>query len=88
MSKSIDNENYFKNVKDLKRSILILKLNIILSKHKDKNVKNIRKFLKILLTKDNMNKIVEKLKKFSCKSHRRVIQCDQQQHRYIVSFDR
>ena len=23
-----------------------------------------------------------------CKSHRRVIQCDQQQHRYIVSFDR
>ena len=23
-----------------------------------------------------------------CKSHQDVIQCDQQQHRYIVSFDR
>ena len=26
--------------------------------------------------------------RFNCKSHRKVIQCDQQQHRYIVSFDR
>ena len=29
-----------------------------------------------------------RFKDASCKSHRRVIQCDQQQHRYIVSFDR
>ena len=24
----------------------------------------------------------------NCKNHQNVIQCDQQQHRYIVSFDR
>ena len=67
MSKSVDNENHFENVKDLKRLILISKLNIIFSRHQNKNFKNIEKFLKVLLTKNDMNEIVDKLKKYSRK---------------------
>ena len=63
MSKSVDNENYFKNVKNLKRSVLTSKLNIILSKHQNKNVKDIEKSLKMLLAENDMNEIVDKLKK-------------------------
>ena len=68
MSKSIDNENYFENVKNLKQLILTSKLNIILSKHQNKNVKNIEKFLKMLLTENDINEIVDRLEKCSRKS--------------------
>ena len=68
MSKSVDNENYLENVKNLKRLVLTSKLNIIFSKHQNKNVKNIEKFLKMLLTENDMNKIVDRLKKCSRKS--------------------
>ena len=56
MSKSVDNANYLENVKNLKRSVVTSKLNIILSKHQDKNVKNIRKSLKNFLAENDMNK--------------------------------
>ena len=68
MSKSVDNENYLENVKNLKRSVLTSKLNIILSKHQNKNVKNIEKSLKMLLIENDMNKIVDRLKKCDRKS--------------------
>ena len=67
MLKSVDNENYFENVKNLKRSILTSKLNIIFSRYQNKNVKNIENSLKILLTENDMNEIVNRLKKFSRK---------------------
>ena len=68
MSKSIDNKNYLENVENLKRSILTLKLNIILSKHQNKNVKNIEKSFKMLLAENNINEIVDRLKKCDRKS--------------------
>ena len=67
MLKSIYNENYFENVKDLKRLILTSKLNIIFSRHQNKNVKDIKKFLQVLLTENDINEIVDKLKKMQSK---------------------
>ena len=64
MSEPVDNENYLEDVGDLERSVLTSKLNnIILSRHQDKNVKDIGKPLKVLLAGNDMDEVVDRLKK-------------------------
>ena len=68
MSESADDANYLEDVKGLERSVVASKLNIILSRHQDKDVKNIRKPLEVLLAGVDMDEVVERLKKFSRES--------------------